>query len=146
MKSRYIFIIAIVLIGLAVYYQFRPLVSKVRIRNTTMTVSTAVTEAQKQKGLGGRESMPDSFGMLFLYDHEEQFEFWMRGMQFPLDFVWIKDKTVVDLTQHVPPPTGNDRPRIVKPKEAVDTVLELNAGSITRYGIATGDAVQFLDR
>lgn len=146
MKPLYIILFAIIFILGALYYRSHPLVSKVRIRNTTITVDVAVTDAQKQRGLGGRSSMAENSGMLFPYDHTEQFEYWMRDMLFPLDFVWINGKTVVDLSPNIPAPKQGEMPRIVKPKTAVDKVLELHAGSIERIGIATGDAVLFLDR
>lgn len=146
MKPIYLFVIGIFITIGALYYRSHPLVSKVRINNTIISVDVAITDAQKQRGLGGRASMPMRSGMLFPYDHEEQFEFWMRDMLFPLDFVWIKNNSVVDLSYQIPPPTRHSKPMIVKPNMPVDMVLELNAGSITRFGIATGDAVQFIDR
>jgi len=124
----------------------RPLGAKVRIGSKEFTVEVAVTEPQKQKGLGGRASLAADHGMLFVYDHSEDYNFWMRDMQFPLDFVWIKEKTIVDTTQNVPPPVGAQTPAVVKPKIPADKILELNAGSITKYNIQIGDAVVFLDR
>jgi len=109
MKPWYIIILTTMCtLGVFVYYFTHPLVSKVRIHNATFTIYVAVTETQKQLGLGKRQSMPSQSGMVFLYDHSEQFEFWMKDMKFPLDFVWIRDKTVVDLTENIPPPTQNE--------------------------------------
>lgn len=132
-------------VGLLWYYRTHPLASKVRIRGVTIAVEVAATEAQKQKGLGYRTQLPQDSGMLFPYDHKEQYNFWMRGMQFPLDFIWIDDKTVADITRNVPPPQGNKTP-IVTPAVAIDTVLEVNAGTVDRLGIQVGDTVEFLDR
>lgn len=145
MKRLGIVVIAFFIFGLLWYYRTHPLVSKVRLRGATITVEVAATEAQKQKGLGGRAQLPQESGMLFPYDHKEQYNFWMRGMQFPLDFIWIDDKTVADLTRNVQPPKGNVIP-IVTPAVAVDTILEVNAGTIDRLGIQIGDTVEFLDR
>lgn len=146
MKQLYVFLLAVIFILGTLYYRSHPLVSKVRIGDTTIVVEVAVTDAQKMRGLGGRISMPKNNGMLFPYDHTEQFEFWMRGMLFPLDFVWINGKTVVDLSYNIPAPKNGQRPSIVKPMVPADKVLELNAGAIQQIGIATGDAVLFLDR
>ena len=90
--------------------------------------------------------MSEVHGMLFPYDHKEQFEFWMKGMTFPLDFIWIDGKTVADITENVQPPSGDVRPTIVKPMVAVDKILEVNAGTVARIGINVGDTVEFLDR
>lgn len=128
------------------YYKTHPLVSKIRIRDVVITTEIAATEAQKQKGLGGRAELDPLHGMVFPYDHKEQYNFWMRGMMFPLDFIWIDGMTVVDITANVAPPKAHEPPVIVKPRVPVDKVLEVNAGFVEKHGIAVGDPVRFLDR
>lgn len=123
-----------------------PFVPKIKIGSAEFSVEVAVTEPQKQRGLGGRTSLANDHGMLFVYDHAEGYNFWMRDMHFPLDFIWINGKTVVDITRNVPPPVQLQAPMIVKPKIPADKILELNAGTATKYGIQIGDAVDFLDR
>lgn len=146
MKPLFIILIIVPITALLLYYRSHPLVSKVKIGNSVFTVEVAATESQKQKGLGGRASMPEMHGMLFPYDHKEQFEFWMRGMRFPLDFIWIDGKNVADITENVPPPLENERPVIVKPLVPVDKVLEVNAGTVARIGIKVGDTVEYIDK
>ncbi len=146
MKAYILIGAGIVLLIYLFYYRSHPLVSKVRIRDHMIEVDVAVTVYEHAKGLGGRTSLKANSGMLFLYDHKEQFNFWMLGMKFPLDFVWIDGKKVVDITRHVPPPKGFEKPVIVKPRAAADKILEINAGEIDRLGIVIGDTVEFLDR
>lgn len=131
---------------LFVYYRRNPLISKVRIGDNTFYVDVAVTEPQKQLGLGGRETLETDHGMLFVYDHKEQYEFWMRGMLIPLDFIWIDGSRVADIMENIPQPKAGEQPRIVKPIAPVDKVLEVNAGTVKRLGITVGDTVEFLDR
>lgn len=138
--------IAILTLTLGWYYRAHPLQAKVRIHGTVFSVDVAVTEAQKSMGLGGRESLSDHRGMLFPYDHKEQYNFWMKGMLFPLDFIWIDGKTIADTTENVQPPQATEQPRIVKPRVEVDKVLEVSAGTVSRLGIRPGDPVEFLDR
>lgn len=146
MKAWFIALAVMLLIGLALYYQSHPLVSKIRIGQAVITTEVAATEAQKQKGLGGRSSLADDRGMLFPYDHKEQYNFWMRGMLFPLDFIWIDGSRVTDIAENVLPPSGNEPPVIIKPAVGVDKVLEVHAGTVQRLGIQIGDTVEFLDR
>lgn len=143
-----VFIVAAVITAIfASYYFYNPLGAKVRIGESLFAVDVAVTEPQKQKGLGGRETLENDRGMLFVYDHRERYEFWMRNMRFALDIVWIDNDTVADITTHVPPPseTGG-QPRIVTPNTPVDKVLELNAGAVEQFGISVGDTVEFIDK
>lgn len=146
MIAKYLIPVTILILVLGLYYRLNPLTSKVRIGKTIFTVDVAVTEAQKEQGLGGRDSLAKGTGMLFPYDHKEQYEYWMRNMKFPLDFIWIDGNVVADLTPNVPPPRDGERPIIVKPLVPVDKVLEIAAGEAEKFGIRVGDAVQFLDR
>lgn len=137
---------ALLLVGLVIYYRSHPLVSKVEIRGVSITTEVAITESQKQKGLGGRTKLADNNGMLFVYDHKESYSFWMRDMRFPLDFIWIDGTVVADITQDVQPPRANEQPIFVKPNVPVDRVLEVNAGFVKRHNITIGDQVIFRDR
>lgn len=142
----YVIIFAISLLLLyGFYYRKNPLTSKVRIGSNVFTVDVAVTSIEKMKGLSGRESLAANHGMLFVYDHKEQYEFWMRRMKFPLDFIWIADRTIIDISENITPPTSIF-PAIVKPQSGADKVLEVSAGTIQSAGIKIGDTVQFIDR
>ncbi len=139
-------IAAVILVAFGLYYRMNPLVPKVMIGSHAYRVELALMEPQKTKGLGGRDRLDKDAGMLFPYDHAEQFEFWMRGMRFPLDFVWIRERRVIDLTENVQPPVPGQKPVIVKPAAPADTVLEISAGEASRAGIRIGDTVRFIDR
>ena len=107
----------------------------------------ASTPEERGPGLGGRPSMPLDEGMLFIFQGEGQYSFWMRGMLFPLDFIWISsDRIVVDITVDVPTvepgvPDG-ELPRY-RPDQAVLYMLEVNAGVVREAGVQIGDAVTF---
>lgn len=115
----------------------------VTIRDETFTVDLAVTAKEKEVGLGLRESLPADRGMLFIYDHKERYPFWMRGMRFPIDIIWIADRTIVDITKNV---AVSDKPveqlPLYHPREPVDKVLEISAGLSDAYAIAIGDTVK----
>ncbi len=135
----FIFLITILLIG---WYTAHPLGTKLTVRGQTFDIELAVTEQEKQRGLGYRDSLAQNSGMLFIYDHAEQYGFWMKGMRFPLDIIWIKEDIIVDITNNIPNPI-NDSSQLLsfQPKVAVDKVLEVNAGTVNRLGIQVGDTV-----
>lgn len=124
------------------YYARNPLTTTATIRNASFIVDVAVTPKEKEVGLGGRRSLDAHRGMLFVYDHKERYPFWMRNMRFPIDIIWIADKTVVDITKNVP---VSDLPveslPIYHPSVPVDMVLEVNAGLCNAHGISVGDSV-----
>lgn len=144
MNLKLIIVVALVVFFLFWYYNRNPLSAKIKIGTRQYLIELAVTPAEKAKGLSFRSSLPADHGMLFLYDHKEQYSFWMNGMRFPLDFIWIDGNTIVDITENVPVPLVVNIP-IIKPSKQVDKILEVNAGIIARDGIKIGDSVKFLD-
>ena len=65
-------------------------------------------------------------------------------MNFPLDFVFINDQTVVDLMENVPYPKEGEEPIVIKAKSSFDKVLEVNAGKIKETGLKIGDSLQYM--
>lgn len=128
------------------YYLAHPPGAKVKIGAHSIAVDLAVTNAEKIKGLSGRAALAPNEGMLFVYDHKEAYEFWMHDMRFSLDVVWIDGEMVADISLNVPAPNAAEPPAVMKPRVAVDKILELNAGTVERLGIAIGDRVEFLAR
>ncbi len=135
-----------IVLGLVAYYHMHPLSAKVEISGIRFDVEVAATETQKRRGLSGREHLGKLQGMIFPYDHKEQYEFWMKDMRIPLDVIWIADALVADITKNVPAPKIGERPAMMRPRVPVDTVLEVRAGVVDTYGIQIGDAVRYIDR
>ena len=56
----------------------------------------ATTAAEQQRGLSGRARLPASSGLLFVYRASAERCFWMKGMRFRLDIIWLSsaDKVV----------------------------------------------------
>lgn len=124
------------------FYSRHPLQTTVAIRNTTFIVDVAITAKEKEIGLGYRESLAADHSMLFVYDHKEVFPFWMKNMHFPIDIIWIDDRTIVDITKDVPPPANSaEQLPLYHPRVSVDKVLELPAGTVNRVGIIIGDKI-----
>ena len=119
----------------------------VQIGDTLFDVEIARTSEERQRGLSGRESLPNMSGMLFMFDSGTASSFWMKGMLIPLDFVWIGDEcTVVDLIADAKAPDP-DTPDSDLPHYRSGIpgkyVLEVNAGRISDLRIETGDPVRF---
>lgn len=124
------------------YYKTHPLTPTVMINGTTFTVELAITGREIEKGLSGRSSLAPKHGMLFIFNHKEQYSFWMKGMKFPLDFIWMDGNLIVDITKSVPPMQDGVIPQL-KPKVPIDKILELPAGEIDVAGIKIGDTALF---
>lgn len=120
---------------------------QVTIGSTTISIEEAKTAEEQALGLGNRDSLAATRGMLFRFPTPVVANFWMKGMRFPLDFIWIKDNKVADLIEHVAAPLpvmiDGELPTY-HPRMAVDAVIEVNAGFIEYNKIKIGDEVKGL--
>lgn len=122
----------------------KPVTRQVQINGVKLNVEIVDTQTQRTKGLGGRDSLASDSGMLFTFNEPSKYSFWMKGLSFPLDFVWIKGDKVVSILQNVPPPASNQPDSslpVYQPNVEVDKVLEVNAGVVQRLNIKVGDTL-----
>ena len=116
---------------------------RVKINNHRLNVEIVSDNLTRAKGLSNRKSLDKNSGMLFMFPNADYHQFWMKDMLFPLDFIWIKDNIVVDVTENVAYPINHDENMsIITPKEPANTVLEVNAGKIKEWDIKIGDVVE----
>jgi uncharacterized membrane protein (UPF0127 family) len=119
----------------------------VTIGNRQFVVDIADNASERAQGLSGRESLDNDGGMWFVREREFVGSYWMRGMKFPIDIIWIgSDLRVVDITHSapVPPPGATDAelPRY-SPQAPAAFVLEINAGLALEMGIGRRVPVEF---
>ena len=111
-----------------------------RIGAQQVAVELAETPSEQAKGLGYRDGLEWDHGMFFIYERPALYRFWMRGMRFSIDIVWIRDGRIVDLHRSVPFELGGNGPTVA-PQEVVDAVLEVPAGYAAASGWGIGDRV-----
>lgn len=145
MKRLFFVVIALTLIVIG-FASFRRKSGRrddwVEIRGERFSVEIADEEKEQIQGLSGRESLCSKCGMLFVYATVGPRIFWMKEMRFPLDFVWIRDGRVVELTSNVSSPGVNEPPTVVSPREPADAVLEVPAATIALKGWQIGDLIE----
>lgn len=88
--------------------------------------------------MSGRETLAPNEGMLFVFAQPGIHHFWMKGMNFPLDFIWIRDKVVVEITEDVTITVMD-----LYPHQPVDQVAEVNSGVVAGQQIKIGDKVSY---
>ncbi len=114
------------------------------VNGVTLYLEEAKTPADQAKGLGGRDSLDTNHGMLFRLGTPQIAKFWMKDMRFPLDFLWLKNGTVVDTSEHIAAPiTGlpDSSLPIISPKTPADAVIEVGAGFVAYDKIQIGQIV-----
>lgn len=113
----------------------------VEIRGKSIAVEIAEGPTEQAKGLGERDALAWGTGMYFPYERPGFYTFWMKGMRFSIDIVFVRDGRIVDLYPQVPFETGGNGPTI-RPRELADAVLEVPAGYAAANGWQRGDRVR----
>ncbi|MBM1814435.1 DUF192 domain-containing protein [Sulfitobacter pseudonitzschiae] len=102
-------------------------------------VEIADDNEERAQGLMNRPKMPQSAGMLFVYESPRPMNFWMRNTLIPLDMIFIDAQGVVQNIHHraIPldetPIFGGDN---------LLAALEINGGLAERMGITEGTQVR----
>ena len=112
-----------------------------KINNHVFKLYEAKNSKDLQVGLSKYKSIPNSRGMVFVFGKADYYPFWMKGMQFPIDIIYIKNDKVVTVLQNLKP--GTSSPTIYYPTGPANMVLEINAGLSQKDGITKGSEVEF---
>jgi len=115
------------------------------VRIGSLAVQAEVPEGDAfYRGLGGRESLPDDRGMLFVFPEPGRHGFWMKDMLIPIDIIWISaEGRVVDIQAAQPEP-GVPDPQLKRysPNGEAKYVLEVRAGLAAEKNVQVGDEAQ----
>ena len=102
------------------------------------TAYLAISPAQRAHGLMFVRSLPADYGMLFIHDKPGIVNMWMKNTVLSLDMLFIRANGTIARIAHDTEPGSLEN---ISSEEAVTGVLELNAGTTVKLGIAAGDKV-----
>lgn len=110
----------------------------------SITAELAVTDEERQRGLMFREKLLFDQGMLFVFEEEDFYSFWMKNTLIYLDMIWLdKDRRIVHIARNVPPCSADPCPSY-SPERPGLYVLELAAGAADRFGLKLFDRLEFV--
>lgn len=118
----------------------------VSIGKLSVNAKIASTPNDKKTGLSKNDSLALDQGMLFIFDKSDIYPFWMKGMKFAIDIIWLdQNKKVVDIAKNVSPEPGKNDVQLkqYKPATAAKYVLEVNAGLGDLNNVQVGDTANF---
>ena len=95
---------------------------KLNVGNEQFTVKVASSDASRKRGLSGLKSLPNGHGLVLKYDKPTFMTVTMRGMNFPLSLIFVRDSTVIAIKK------ANTWDQDIDIGKAIDFVLEINKG------------------
>jgi len=102
----------------------------------------ADTQDLRKQGLSGREELGDYQGMLFIFDTQGEYPFWMNEMLIPLDIIFVNYAGyIVDIKEDLQPCT--DECPSIKSEKPFMYALEVNTGFAEINKVDIGNAVIF---
>ena len=108
-------------------------------RAHAFTVELALESEQRAQGLMNRREMAGDAGMLFDFGETRRVLMWMKNTYLPLDMLFIASDGRIETIRENAVPFSES---IIDSGVPVAFVLELNAGTVKRIGIAPGDHVE----
>lgn len=106
-----------------------------------LDIEIADTEETRVRGLMFRESIPESQGMLFVFEESSVRAFYMRNTTVPLSIAYIDERLVIREIHDMQPFS----PESVFSRNPVMYALEVNHGAFGRWGISAGDRLTLSD-
>lgn len=105
-----------------------------------LNIEIARTTEARSQGLMNRTSLPENAGMLFVFEEEARWRFWMKNTLIPLSIGFIDSKwrLLQILDMKVAPDPANGPFEIYEPSDAYRYALEVNQGFFQRNGITPG--------
>lgn len=109
------------------------------LRDVPILVVPVDTPEARQKGLSGVSALPENEGMLFIFDKEGKYGFWMKDTFLSLDIIWINNNLeIVHIERNVRP---ESYPATYYSPVPARFVVEVNAFFTSTFNINIGDKI-----
>lgn len=107
---------------------------------TTVTAAVSSTPLERYLGLSGTDRLDTGTGMWFVYSKADTRTFVMRGMNYPLDIVFVNGQSRISEIISAPVETSP----LTHHSGWARWVLEVNRGWARRHQVSAGDSIVIL--
>jgi uncharacterized membrane protein (UPF0127 family) len=94
----------------------------------------------RMQGLSRHKALENNDGLLIQFPFPFFWPIWMRGMQFPIDVLWLRHRKIVDMRDCLSTATPY---RMHFPRSCADACVELNMGTIPNHQLSIGSPIEF---
>jgi uncharacterized membrane protein (UPF0127 family) len=121
--------------------------AKVTVNGFEVRADIALTGEQQGKGLDIKNNLTENQGMFFVFQQPDRYGFWMKGMKFPIDIIWLDRNGTVTHIEHslkpCPPANSNLVCPTYFPEKDSLYVLETVPGFSMKHNVRLGTHVSF---
>lgn len=121
-----------------------PVTAQARVKGETIQLEVARSPQEHATGLMFRAELPENRGMLFEIPTPRAQIIWTKGLQFPIDVVFLRGGDVQFVAANLPPCDADVCP-IYGASVEVDQVIELRGGRAEELGITPGKTIVIED-
>jgi hypothetical protein len=116
---------------------------EVMIKDHVVMAVIASNPEEQAKGLMFKPTIADNEAMLFVYQRDNSYSFWMKNTKVALDIIWFDaGKRAVYIKENFLPCTKDPCPAETPPQKA-RYVLEVKSGTVKKTNFKLGDRVEF---
>ncbi len=145
MKAKLIIFLSIILLLALALRDFSRHVSVLRVNGKEISLIVVDTPKAREIGLGNRNELVENEAMLFVFDKPGFYPFWMKGMKFPIDIIWINEwYEIIHIESNISPGTY---PKSFSPRDNAEKslfVLETNAHFSVKNSMKVGDRLDII--
>jgi len=109
------------------------------IKNDCFFLEIANTPSERERGLMNRTELREDAGMLFVFEKEDEYKFWMKNTLIPLDMIWMDKEGKIVYIKENAEPCKADPCESFGPVGKAKYVLEINGGLVKKTGIKLND-------
>lgn len=141
-----IFILSLLLTGaLTACNEKTPTHQQVTLANKSFNLELALTDAQIERGLMHRDSLPDDGGMLFVFPDAQVRSFWMKNCLIPIDVIYLDPTGRIVSIQNMTPPDPNTPENelpLYSSRWRAQFAIELFGGRADKLGLKTDQIIK----
>lgn len=138
-----VLVIALLILFTSLNKQKEQTIKQVCFKDSCFNVEIADNESSREKGLMYVESLPQNDGMLFIFETEDIYSFWMKNTLIPLDMIWLDSSRKIVYIQNNALPCKEVICKTYTPTGKAKYVLEINAGKASELNLKQGENADF---
>ena len=100
-----------------------------------VNIKIADTKEERENGLMFVSQMHEDDGMLFVFEKQDIYPFWMKNTLIPLDIIWFDENQSIVFIKMNAELCREDLCEIINPNKPAKYVLEINAGLVDKLNL-----------